>query len=122
VSFGYKFGVPFDVDMAFDVRFLRNPYFVPDLKPLTGQDLQVQEYVLQTKEAQGFVQHIRELCSFLLPLFEREQRSYLTIAFGCTGGQHRSVAIAIHTTEILKKIGYDVELRHREIPQEILNN
>ncbi len=121
VSFGYKFGVPFDVDMAFDVRFLRNPYFVPGLKPLTGQDPQVQQYVLQTKEAQGFVQHIREMCSFLLPLFEREQRSYLTIGFGCTGGQHRSVAIAIHTTEILKKIGYEVELRHREIPQEVLN-
>ncbi len=115
VSFGYKFGVPFDVDVVFDVRFLRNPYFIPELQPLTGEHPDIQEYVLQTKEAQTFIHHVRELCAFLLPLFEREQRSYFTMAFGCTGGHHRSVAISLHTKGMLEKMGYDVSIRHREI-------
>ncbi len=115
VSFGYKYGVPFDVDVVFDVRFLKNPYFIPELQPLTGEHPDIQHYVLQSKEAQVFLHHVRELCSFLLPLFEREQRSYFTLAFGCTGGQHRSVAISLHTKDMLEKMGYDVTIRHREI-------
>ena len=114
-TFGYKHGVPYDVDMVFDVRFLRNPYFVPSLKALTGVDEEVQKYVLETKEAQSFLRHLQELFSFLLPLFEREQRSYLTIAIGCTGGRHRSVAIAIRLCEIFGKLGCNALLRHREI-------
>ena len=114
-TFGYKNGVPYNVDMVFDVRFLRNPYFVPSLQSLTGEEKEVQTYVLETSEAQSFLQHLQGLFSFLLPLFEREQRSYLTIAIGCTGGRHRSVVMAIQLGKMLKKLGYQAMLRHREI-------
>ncbi|GJL64653.1 MAG: nucleotide-binding protein [Nitrospirales bacterium] len=114
-TFGYKHGVPYNVDMVFDVRFLRNPYFVPSLQALTGEEKEVQTYVLETVEAQSFLQHLQGLFSFLLPLFEREQRSYLTIAIGCTGGRHRSVVMAIQLGEMLEKLGYKALLRHREI-------
>jgi len=114
-TFGYKHGVPYNVDMVFDVRFLRNPYFVPSLQALTGEEENVQKYVLETVEAQSFLQHLQGLFSFLLPLFEREQRSYLTIAIGCTGGRHRSVVMAIQLREMLEKLGYGALLRHREI-------
>lgn len=85
LSFGYKYGVPIDVDLVFDVRFLRNPHFVPHLQPLTGEHPEIQHFVLETKEGAAFIRHLKDLFAFLLPLFEREQRSYLTIAFGCTG-------------------------------------
>ena len=114
-TFGYKHGVPYDVDMVFDVRFLRNPYFVPSLQALTGEDEEVKKYVLETKEAQSLLQHLQGLMAFLLPLYEREQRSYLTIAVGCTGGRHRSVAIAVKLREMFQKFGYTALLRHREI-------
>ena len=117
-SFGYKFGVPVDVDLVFDVRFLRNPHFVPDLQPLTGEHTEIQQFVLDNQEGQDFLGHLRELFAFLLPLFKREQRSYLTIAFGCTGGRHRSVSMAIHMKDVLKTLGYEATLRHREIQQE----
>jgi UPF0042 nucleotide-binding protein len=119
LSFGYKYGVPVDVDLVLDVRFLRNPYFVPDLQPLTGEHADIQLFVLENKEAKAFLGHVRELFAFLLPLFEREQRSYLTIAFGCTGGRHRSVAIALRMKGILEELGYDASLRHREIQKEM---
>ena len=115
VTFGYKYGVPYDVDLVFDVRFLRNPHFVPSLNPLTGENEEVQRYVLETHEAKTFLSHLNELFTFLLPLFERENRSYLTIAIGCTGGRHRSIAIAIRLREILGSLGYPVEIRHREV-------
>ncbi|MCA9473564.1 MAG: RNase adapter RapZ [Nitrospirales bacterium] len=114
-TFGYKHGVPYDVDMVFDVRFLKNPYFVPSLQALTGEDEEVKAYVLETKEAQLFLQHLQGLMTFLLPLYEREQRSYLTIAIGCTGGRHRSVVIAGQLQVMLEKLGYTALLRHREI-------
>lgn len=115
LSFGYKFGVPVDVDLVFDVRFLRNPHFVSDLKPMTGEFVEIQQFVLDNKEGKDFLNHLRNLFAFLLPLFEREQRSYLTIAFGCTGGRHRSVAMALYMKDILKVLGYEATLRHREI-------
>ena len=115
LSFGYKLGVPVDVDMVFDVRFLRNPHFVPELQPLTGEQQEIQHFVLENKEGKDFIGHLRELFTFLLPLFEREQRSHLTIAFGCTGGRHRSVSVALSMKAILKTLGHDVTLRHREI-------
>jgi UPF0042 nucleotide-binding protein len=118
LSFGYKFGVPVDVDLVFDVRFLRNPHFVPDLQPLTGEYLEIQQFVLENQEGKDFLGHLRDLFAFLLPLFEREQRNYLTIAFGCTGGRHRSVAMVLSMKNILKTLGYDVTLRHREIKSE----
>jgi UPF0042 nucleotide-binding protein len=115
LSFGYKFGIPVDVDLVFDVRFLRNPHFVPDLQPLTGEHDEIQQFVLNNQEGKDFLEHLRKLFAFLLPLFEREQRSYLTIAFGCTGGRHRSVAMSLQVRDVLKALGYDVTLRHREI-------
>ena len=115
LSFGYKFGIPVDVDLVFDVRFLRNPHFVPDLQPLTGEHDEIQQFVLNNQEGKDFLEHLRKLFAFLLPLFEREQRSYLTIAFGCTGGRHRSVAMSLQMRNVLKALGYDVTLRHREI-------
>ncbi|MDH5428118.1 MAG: RNase adapter RapZ [Nitrospirota bacterium] len=118
LSFGYKYGIPVDVDMVFDVRFLRNPHFVPELQPLTGEHTEIQQFVLDNKEGQDFLGHLRELFAFLLPLFEREQRSYLTIAFGCTGGRHRSVSMALYMRDILETLGYKATLRHREIQQE----
>ena len=118
LSFGYKFGIPVDVDLVFDVRFLRNPHFVRDLQPLTGEHAEIQQFVLENKEGRDFLGHLRELFAFLLPLFEREQRSYLTIAFGCTGGRHRSVAMSLRMKDILKTLGHDVIVRHREIQKE----
>ena len=118
LSFGYKFGVPIDVDLVFDVRFLKNPHFVPNLQPLTGEHPDIQEFVLDTMEGVQFLKHVKELLGFLLPLFEREHRSYLTIAFGCTGGRHRSVAMALRMKEELKGLGYEATLRHREIQSE----
>lgn len=115
LSFGYKFGVPYDVDLLFDVRFLKNPFFVPDLKPLSGQDPRVRNYVLDDPDATNFLGMLEGLFKFLIPLFEREQRSYLTIAIGCTGGRHRSVSIAARLQESFSAMGYKASLTHRDL-------
>ena len=115
LTFGYKFGVPYEADLVFDVRFLQNPHFVPELRPLTGNDKNIQLYVLDNNEAQGFLEHMKAFFAFLLPLFERERRSYLTIAIGCTGGRHRSVAIANKVQELFGLLGYNVTLSHRDL-------
>jgi UPF0042 nucleotide-binding protein len=94
VSFGFKFGTPVDADLVLDVRFLDNPHFVPELKPLSGLDEPVAKYVLGAPETQEFLRRTRELLEFVMPRYEREGKSYLTIAVGCTGGRHRSVAVA----------------------------
>lgn len=115
LTFGFKFGVPYDLDLLFDVRFLRNPNFVDHLKPLTGEEPSVRSYVLNDPEASAFLHHLDGLFKFLIPLFERERRSYLTIAFGCTGGRHRSVAVACRLRDTFIGMGYEVALRHRDI-------
>lgn len=115
VTFGYKFGVPYDVDLLFDVRFLPNPNFVPDLKSLTGEHPRVQSYVLDDPDAKAFTGHLETLFKFLMPLFERERRSYLTIALGCTGGRHRSVAVASRLHTSFANLGYEVTIRHRDL-------
>ena len=115
LTFGYKFGVPYDIDLMFDVRFLKNPYFVPDLKPLPGDDPRVRNFVLTDPDAIALIGQLEGLLKFLIPLFEREERSYLTIAIGCTGGRHRSVAVAWRLQESLSAMGYDVALTHRDI-------
>lgn len=114
LTFGYKYGVPFDVDLVFDVRFLKNPNFVPELKALTGEDLAIQQYVFEDPAAEELVQHFRGLFAFLFPLYQRERRSYLTIAIGCTGGRHRSVSVGLRTQQICQELGYTVSLRHRD--------
>lgn len=94
VSFGFKYGTPVDADVVLDVRFLENPYFVPDLKMLSGEDEEVQKFVLALPEAREFISKTRDLLTFMIPKYEREGKSYLTIGIGCTGGRHRSVVVA----------------------------
>lgn len=115
VTFGFKFGVPYDIDLLFDVRFLQNPFFVPDLKPLTGEDPRVRSYVLTDPDAVAFVVQLEGLFKFLVPLFERERRSYVNVGIGCTGGRHRSVAIAGRLQESFAAIGYQATVTHRDL-------
>ena len=118
LSFGYSFGIPFEADLLMDVRFLPNPYFVEELKRLTGDHPKVAEYVLQWEETKEFLRHIQELIRFLLPLYERERRTHLTIAVGCTGGRHRSIVIVNHLAEMLRdeviKRGVFLSVQHRD--------
>jgi UPF0042 nucleotide-binding protein len=94
VSFGFKYGLPSDANVVLDVRFLDNPYFVPDLKPMTGLDAPVRDFVMKAEDASAFLDRAESMLTFALPRYEREGKSYLTVAIGCTGGQHRSVALA----------------------------
>ena len=119
LSFGYSYGIPLEADLLVDVRFLANPYFVDELKPLTGKDPKVAEYVLKLKETQEFLRRFRELVKFLIPLYKKEGKSYLTIVIGCTGGRHRSIVVADTVEAYLRKRlkEEDVILRttHRDI-------
>jgi UPF0042 nucleotide-binding protein len=118
LSFGYSFGIPFEADLVMDVRFLPNPYFVEELKRLKGDHPKVAEYVLQCEETKAFLQHIQELIRFLLPLYERERKTHLTIAVGCTGGRHRSIVIVNQLAEMLRKEvtkrGVFLSVQHRD--------
>jgi UPF0042 nucleotide-binding protein len=114
-SFGYKYGVPVDADMMFDVRFLTNPFFLEELRPKTGLEAEVASYVLQRPEAELFLAQIGGLLESTLPLYIREGKSYLTIAIGCTGGRHRSIAIAEELGRRLSSWGYVVHVRHRDL-------
>jgi RNase adapter protein RapZ len=114
-SFGYKYGVPVDADLMFDLRFLPNPFFVEDLRPKTGQEADVAAYVLRRSEAEVFLAQVSALLQTTLPLYVREGKSYLTIAIGCTGGRHRSVAVAEELGQRISGWGYTVHLRHRDL-------
>lgn len=118
VSFGFRFGLPSHADLVFDVRFLPNPYFVPDLRPFSGLDERVSRFVLQQEDARTFLGHAGELCDFLLPRYRAEGKSYLTIAIGCTGGRHRSVAIATELARHIEGRGSAVRLWHRDVEKE----
>jgi UPF0042 nucleotide-binding protein len=115
VSFGFKYGVPVDADLVFDVRFLPNPNYDPALRPLTGQDERVKEFVLKQTETKEFLSRLKALLEFTLPLYRREGKSYLTIAVGCTGGRHRSVTLAEAIAEIVKANGFVCTVVHRDI-------
>jgi UPF0042 nucleotide-binding protein len=117
VSFGYKAGVPNDSDLLFDVRFLPNPHFVPEFRPLTGRHPQVAKYIRSFPQTREFIDRISELLIYLIPHYVREGKSYLTIGFGCTGGQHRSVMIAEDVKKRLAKAGYRVKVVHRDAPK-----
>jgi len=115
VSFGFKYGVPVDADLVFDVRFLPNPNYDPALRPFTGQDERVKEFVLNQSETKEFLSRLKVLLEFTLPLYRREGKSYLTIAVGCTGGRHRSVTLAEAIAEIVKANGFVCTVVHRDI-------
>lgn len=117
VSFGFRHGVPDDADLLFDVRFLPNPHFVPEFRALTGRDPKVAKYIRSFPQTKEFIQRISDLLVYLLPHYIREGKSYLTIAFGCTGGQHRSVMIAEDVAKHLHKPGYRVKVVHRDSPK-----
>jgi UPF0042 nucleotide-binding protein len=118
LSFGYSFGIPFEVDLLMDVRFLPNPYFVAELKRFQGDHPKVAEYVLQWEETREFLRHVQEFIRFLLPLYERERKTHLTIAVGCTGGRHRSIVIVNRLAEMLQdeltKRGVFLSVQHRD--------
>jgi UPF0042 nucleotide-binding protein len=112
--FGFKFGVPHDVDLIFDVRFLANPHFVPELKPKTGSDPAVAAYIEKDPETSEFLGRLTEFLDYLLPRYEREDKSYLSIGIGCTGGRHRSVYVAERLAALLNERGYPVRVSHRD--------
>jgi len=114
-SFGFKYGVPTNTDLVFDVRFLPNPHFVEELRPQTGQNSEVARYVLKTPSGTLFMQHLRDFLAALLPLYEQEGKSYLTVSLGCTGGRHRSVAASEALTHYLRQLGYWVTCQHRDM-------
>ena len=114
-SFGFKFGVPRDVDTVLDCRFLPNPHWIDELRPLTGLDAPVCEYVLGQQEAVEFVRRLDDLFGFLLPAYEKEGKFYLTIAIGCTGGRHRSVAVTEALATCIRKRGYEPVVHHRDV-------
>ena len=117
LSFGFKNGVPLDADLVFDVRFLPNPHFVPEFRKKTGKDAKVAAYIRGFAQTDEFLTRVTDLVLYLLPHYVQEGKSYLTIAFGCTGGQHRSVMMAEEMAKRLKEAGYLVKALHRDIPR-----
>jgi UPF0042 nucleotide-binding protein len=118
MSFGFKHGVPPESDLVFDVRFLPNPNYIPELKRLTGRHAAVARYVKSFPQTLEFLERVTSLLAFLIPYYSAEGKSYLTISFGCTGGRHRSVMIASEIRRRLGKAGYSVRLSHRDIEKE----
>jgi UPF0042 nucleotide-binding protein len=115
LSFGFKHGIPLDCDLIVDVRFLKNPHFVEDLRDQDGRDAPVRDYVFSTPEAEDFVARYADLLQFLLPKYQAEGKAYLNIGIGCTGGKHRSVAIAEALSERMKSPESLISVKHRDI-------
>jgi UPF0042 nucleotide-binding protein len=115
ISFGYKHGIPLDVDLVFDCRFLPNPHWVEALRPKPGTDPEVRDYVLSQPDAGPFLDELRRLFALVLPAYRREGKSYLSIAVGCTGGRHRSVVIADELARILPTLGFPARVHHRDL-------
>ncbi len=114
-SFGFKHGLPQELDVCFDVRFLPNPFFIPELRPHNGTEAPVAAFVLEQPDAQAFLQHAQAMVAFLLPRYAREGKAYLTVAIGCTGGRHRSPAIAVELAARMAALGYEARVVHRDI-------
>lgn len=117
MSFGYKYGLPLDADMLFDVRFLPNPFYVPELTELTGLDDSVRDYVIKRPEAQEYLEKVYSLLEWVLPRFLEEGKQNLTVGVGCTGGRHRSTAMSEQLAERLRRSGYSVNVQHRDVGQ-----
>ena len=118
VSFGFKHGVPFDADLVFDVRFLPNPHFVEGLRPLDGRDTRVREFILQHEESRELMRRLEDFLGFVLPAYQRERKAYLTVAVGCTGGRHRSVALVEELKAFMDRLGFDATVAHRDLDRE----
>ncbi|MFW6381842.1 MAG: RNase adapter RapZ [Bacillota bacterium] len=115
VSFGFKYGIPLDADMVFDVRFMPNPHYVNSLRPLSGKDEEVEEYIMKWPVTTRFFDKFFDLIDFLLPEYVKEGKSHLSIAIGCTGGRHRSVLSALRLTDFIRQKGYQVSVKHRDL-------
>lgn len=115
ISFGYKFGVPQNVDLLFDVRFIPNPNFVPELKELRGIDSPVKKFIFEKPQTKGFIRRLKGLLDFLIPLYIKEGKAYLTVGIGCTGGRHRSPAITEKISALIKKHPVDISAIHRDL-------
>ena len=115
VSFGFKHGIPLDADLVFDVRFLPNPYYIPELKNKTGLDEEVRSFIFQYQQAKDFLDKLEDLMNFTLPQYMEEGKTDLVVAIGCTGGRHRSVAVAHALSEFIAKRGYSTVLSHRDM-------
>ena len=115
LSFGYKYGVPLEADLVFDVRFMPNPFYMPELRYKTGMDDEVYNYVFSFPQTKEFLAKLEQMLAFLLPLYQDEGKAVLVVAVGCTGGRHRSVSIARAVTEYINKIGYAAYENHRDI-------
>ncbi|HAZ36863.1 MAG TPA: RNase adapter RapZ [Clostridiaceae bacterium] len=122
ISFGFKYGIPLDSDLVFDVRFLPNPYYIKELKKYSGNDDKVKEYVFKWPETMEFINKVSDLLQFLIPLYIKEGKNQLVISIGCTGGRHRSVAIANKIFEILKEQGHAVFINHRDISKDVMGD
>ena len=121
LSFGFKYGIPSDADLVFDVRFLANPYYVPELKHKTGNEKEVQDYVMQTEAAGQFLDKLEDMLKFLIPNYINEGKNQLVIGIGCTGGKHRSVTLANAITKRLKCLEYGIKVEHRDIGKDTAN-
>jgi len=119
LSFGFKYGIPVDSDLVFDVRFLPNPYYIPELKQYSGNDKPVRDYVLEYEGTKVFIEKLQDMLQFLIPNYKAEGKRQLIVAIGCTGGRHRSVAIANRIYEILDHNGYNVNIDHRDIDEDV---
>ncbi|MBD7911103.1 MULTISPECIES: RNase adapter RapZ [Clostridium] len=119
LSFGFKYGIPVDSDLVFDVRFIPNPFYIPELKKYSGDDEPVKKYVLDQKETKGFITRLEDMLKFLIPNYIKEGKRQLIISIGCTGGRHRSVAIANAVHELLSNDGFDAKIEHRDISEDL---
>lgn len=115
ISFGYRYGLPLEADLIIDLRFLPNPHFIDRLRPLSGQNKKVAQFILKKKETKRFLTHLKSMLTLLLRQYLKERKAYLTIGFGCTGGRHRSVTISNKVALDLKLLGYPVKIQHRDI-------
>ena len=119
LSFGFKYGIPVDSDLVFDVRFIPNPFYIPELKPFSGNDEPVKNYVMEQTETQTFLEKANDMFEFLIPNYQKEGKRQLIISIGCTGGRHRSVAIANSIYETLRANNHDVYIEHRDIKEDL---
>jgi UPF0042 nucleotide-binding protein len=119
VSFGFKYGIPLDSDLVFDVRFLPNPFYIPELKGFSGNDQPIKDYVLGFQETTGFIERLHDMLEFLIPNYLREGKRQLILSIGCTGGRHRSVTIANEIYHKLKEQGHKVNIEHRDIDEDV---